>query len=654
MISFAFAGFIAGSAAIAVPIILHFIKRKPTVPEPFPAFKFLYATVANKQNRNNIRKWLILLLRCLCLLCLSLAFAWPYFPNFAKKPDSVTVLLWDNSFSMQASPYREELEKKAVDLISKADDMNPILLGMVAEHSTKWSCKFSNKPESLLNFFKQMNRGEGSSRFEHSLKQADARLSMIPAANKKIILITDRQSLPWKNVKKSAILSPGIDFELITPKHPGFNNVAILSAKITTPFIHQKQTICMEISIKNFLSSVKKGHLKVYLGDKQVAEGDVIIKNQGLTLWRCEFPVAQLSPQGGKVELTVKDDLKIDNTRWFALNPEKLPKVIIFGAAKDKVDFLQLAFSPEEDKKNVETHITHWQKFKGNIEAADMIVVREAFPIMSEIGKEFKKSVLNGKTGAIIWNDSESMRKLLLHYGIKASFLSNNDESHFGNIDFQHPLFKRFMEVKVGGLFNILFFHHPQIDLPHEADILASFSDGLPAIAEMKIGKGRLIIIASSLDMKHTDWFLSASFLPFWRELLSYAQKNETEKREFTVDMRAVRMPGTEKLTDIGTNKDISLKNNLFAPLKSGNYSVTLNSDKKIVSVNVPCIESDPTTIDKTFNWRKLISPDRELKNSVSTAGLPYDQGKSFWRYLLLIAFIAAFAELFLANRTAL
>ena len=654
MISFAFAGFIVGSAAVAVPVILHFIKRKPTVPEPFPAFKFLYATVANKQNRNNIRKWLILLLRCLCLLCLSLAFSWPYIPNFAKKPDSVTVLLWDNSFSMQASPYREELEQKAVEIISEADNMNPLLLGMVAEHSTKWSYKFSNKPESLLNFFEQMKNGEGSSRFEHTLKQADARLNIMPAEKKKIILITDRQSLPWKNVRKSAILSPGIDLELITPKHPGFNNVAILSAKIATPFIHKKQTISMEITIKNFSSGIKKGHLKIYLGDKQVAEGNVRIKKQGLTLWKCKFPVAELSPQAGRVELITEDDLKIDNTRWFALNPEKLPKVIIFGESKDKVDFLQLALSPEGDKKSVETKITHWQNLKGDINSADMIVVREGFPVMSEAGKKFKKSVFNGKTGVIIWNDTPAMRKLLLDYGIKASFLSDNDESHFGNIDFQHPVFKRFMEVKIGGLFNILFFKHPQIHLPQKAEILASFSDGSPAIAEMKLGKGRLIIIASALDRRHTDWVLSASFLPFWREVLSYSQRNKTAMRGFTVGMKSVRIPGIKKLTNIETNKDITLKNNSFTPTKSGNYTATVNSSEKIISVNVPHAESDPTTIDKNFDWRKLISPDKELKNSVSTAGLPYDQGKSFWRYLLLIAFIAAFAELLLANRTAL
>ena len=655
MISLAFAGFIAGSAAIAVPIILHFIKRKPTVPEPFPAFKFLYATVANKKNRNNIRKWIVLLLRCLCLLSLSLAFSWPYLPNFAKKPDMATVLLWDNSFSMQASPYREELEKKALDLISQADNMNPILLGMVAEHRTKWSSKFSNKPENLLNFFNQMKKGEGSSRFKYSLKKADARLNMIPAKQKKIILITDKQSLPWKNIRKTEILSPGIDLELISPNKPGFNNVAILSAKIATPFIHKKQTIEMEVNIKNFSPSIKTGHLKVYLGEKLVAEGDITIKSQDSILWRCKFPVKQLTPKPGRVELIVKDDLTIDNTRWFALNPEKLPKIIILGTAKDKVDFLKLAFSPEGTTKSAEIEVYHLQNIKGDIASADMIVVREGLPFTSKAGKGFEKAVSNGKTGVIIWNDTESMRELLLHYGIKVSFLSSNEEAHFGNIEFQHPVFKRFMEVKIGGLFNILFFKHPRMYFPPKAHTIASFSDGTPAIAEMKLGKGRLIIIDSEVDKKHTDWFLSPSFLPFWREVLNYAQKKETNKQKLTVGMRAVKIPGIQKLTNLDSNKEVPLTNNLFTPLKCGNYSATINSGNKIISVNVPPPESDPRIIDNTFDWKKLISPDRKLKNSVvNTAGLPYDQGKSFWRYLLLIALFAAFAELLLANRTAL
>jgi hypothetical protein len=100
----AFAGFLAGLAALSVPIILHFLRHKPTKNTPFPALRFLKATLARRAARNKLRKWLVLLLRCLCLVALVLAFCMPYIARFAQQPDEATVVLWDNSFSMQAAP----------------------------------------------------------------------------------------------------------------------------------------------------------------------------------------------------------------------------------------------------------------------------------------------------------------------------------------------------------------------------------------------------------------------------------------------------------------------------------------------------------------------------------------------------------------------
>ena len=68
MITLAFSGFLLGTSLIIIPVILHLLKLKPRVPHAYPALVFLYITAARRQGRNKLRKFIILLLRCLIFL----------------------------------------------------------------------------------------------------------------------------------------------------------------------------------------------------------------------------------------------------------------------------------------------------------------------------------------------------------------------------------------------------------------------------------------------------------------------------------------------------------------------------------------------------------------------------------------------------------
>ena len=73
MMHTAFPAYLAGALLILIPVVLHLLKRKVTVPVPFPSFFFLKKTAAGRQRRNSLRKYLILLCRCLAFLFLALS-----------------------------------------------------------------------------------------------------------------------------------------------------------------------------------------------------------------------------------------------------------------------------------------------------------------------------------------------------------------------------------------------------------------------------------------------------------------------------------------------------------------------------------------------------------------------------------------------------
>ena len=71
--------FLAGAAAIALPILLHLIRRTERERIPFSSLMFLKQTPPKVTRRSRLENLLLLLLRCLAFALIALAFSRPYF-----------------------------------------------------------------------------------------------------------------------------------------------------------------------------------------------------------------------------------------------------------------------------------------------------------------------------------------------------------------------------------------------------------------------------------------------------------------------------------------------------------------------------------------------------------------------------------------------
>ena len=95
-------GFLLGAFAIALPIILHFLRRQPTEVQTFPTLIFLAKSLRKKARLNSIRRWLVLLARCAVFGLLALAFARPFFAQPFESSSTALMIVLDNSYSMGA------------------------------------------------------------------------------------------------------------------------------------------------------------------------------------------------------------------------------------------------------------------------------------------------------------------------------------------------------------------------------------------------------------------------------------------------------------------------------------------------------------------------------------------------------------------------
>src|SRR3954468_5011814 len=120
--------FLAGLAAVAVPVLIHLINRERKIVVEFPSLMFLERIPYRSVRRQKIRHLLLLIMRCVALALLVAAFARPF---LQKRHAAITgagarelVILLDRSSSMAYADRwtkARDAAKKAVSGLGSTD-----------------------------------------------------------------------------------------------------------------------------------------------------------------------------------------------------------------------------------------------------------------------------------------------------------------------------------------------------------------------------------------------------------------------------------------------------------------------------------------------------------------------------------------------------
>src|SRR5258708_6436919 len=113
--------FLAGLAAIGLPIWIHLLKRHRTEPKPFPSVMLFEKREVSSVKHRRLEHLLLLALRCLMLFLLALLFAEPFINRTpeALNVKRVVVVAVDQSFSMRAADRLTKARNEALDVLAK-------------------------------------------------------------------------------------------------------------------------------------------------------------------------------------------------------------------------------------------------------------------------------------------------------------------------------------------------------------------------------------------------------------------------------------------------------------------------------------------------------------------------------------------------------
>ncbi len=618
--NFAFAAYLAGLAFLSVPIILHLLRLRPTTIKVFPSFYLLTRKIAKRQQRNNLLKYLILLCRCAALAFFCLAFAWPYFADIDLEPESAEVIIRDISFSTDTRHAQAAIQKALQQELSTVSAKTPVLGAAVAD-TIRWSGEFTADRKALDAFFSLNESAQTTSNFLQALYQADSRLGTISAARKRITVITDHQALPWRRLPTHQFLKHADEIRIRPAASPApRRNTAITSATVDTQYTLPKLELDLNVKLANFNAEETTCVLKVFLDDKLQQTREIVLlpRSEKSEQFKLKTPTAEPAPLSGKVVLeTVKDELELDNTRYFAVNPFKAPDIYLTRAAE--FDFIREALHGGSS-------IIQDGKLPEN---APLLIISDDAGLESDAAAQLDTALENGTSVIIVYRNTRTMKSLLDRFGIGVA-ADPVKQTEFEMINFEHPVFREYLEVSAGSWFDISFFEVPVLQVPPGARIIASFSGGHPAVVEMNRGRGKLIVLAASIDRAHTNFQTYGAFLPFWRELVLYCADNSREPDSFLTASQPLMLPGGE------------LKRDRAGVFKVGD---------KLYSVNVDTRESDLAPLPEPFNGAAWIAPKTaEEKPEIKLARL--DQAKDYKSLLLILMLIFAMTELLLSNRT--
>jgi Aerotolerance regulator N-terminal/von Willebrand factor type A domain len=602
--------FLAGLAAVALPILLHLRKNRPKQTVAFSSLMFLEESPPITKTRSRVQDVLLLILRCLAIALLILAFARPFFPA-KDKPVApadgavMNFILLDTSASMRGDPS-EQARKIAANLISGFPEKDWIAVA-----------GFSNQLRVLLDPERARNLPLGERKLAAqtaiSTLQADWKSTRLDAsllaalagagqdAPLRIHLIGDLQKGAELERLRGEVW-PGAVQIILHPVSPaeGWTNAGVS----ILPLDQQVQ----RARVINSVGSLKSDFTLAWSGLSEKTQISVPSGESAV------FDAPPGIAAEGKLTLS-GDDFTYDNETTWTTPAQPVAQVwspdqAQAGDASEGAYFLSRALQSTPDYK---VEIT-----------AEMPTKPPALTITSS-SADVTAVLSAGGNVLFTMRDATSSKAISNMLGMKSGEAREAQvKNHvlFGEIDFKSPVFAPFADARYSDFSSIRTWKYRVLpaDLIAKGRVLASFDSGDPAWLSFAVGKGTLHVLTTTWRPLDSQLALSTKFPPLLHALLSQAKISIGERGPLLVD---------ETHDTPGIHRNASTA-----------FTVQLDPAE---SERTPLPESELRALGLPLDPPKDFARSAEIAKEVSNAELESRQRLGWW--LLVAAAVFFLAE---------
>lgn len=712
--SFFAPAFLIGLAGLSLPVLIHFLRRKKLQVIPWAAHRFLIASIKRNKQRLQFEDLLLLLLRCLLLALIVLAFARPFFKS-AGKPgaaaaDNVaaqTVLLVDHSASTGWSDGVRTRLDEIRDLADAELTALPDGAGVaVIAYSDRVMPVIARPTRDLALVRRELARLHPVSRgsdLAPALRAALDLLDTLPHAPRRIVILGDRQKLAWQSrdaldtqAKRAADAGVAVIFR--APAGDAPVNLAVTRLDSDTADAVSGQPVRFFAEVLNG-GTAPASQIRLTLspdGDSPAAEKLIPSLAPGERV-QVEFTLTFADAGFHAVTARVPaDSLAFDDIRTLALRVSSGVRVLLVegsppvGSRISPGFFLAEALAPVPPSRKSSfpiqvTRIAVSEFSASRLADAQAVVLAGAPPLSPEPTAALERFV---RAGGGLWvfpaagnpSATDPLAALLPAETAAATVEADAAVTPSGP-PYAHPITDLWDDAANGTLSAVTLRRHlpltvrPSADSSEKTEVVAKLADGSPLLVARPLGRGRVLQSAIPGDTSWSDLPILPVFVPLVQRGLAWLQGGASAPGALGCDeaftLRTdpallghefrVLAPGRDGAPVAAGRIELAGGQptlRFTATTEPGLYRIFDDADDKkplaVFAVNPDSTESDLAPVDPA----RITAVTKEETPAAGSAGktassfhLPAWLTGDLWRLLAGAALVLFLAELVIAQR---
>ena len=595
--NFLYPVFLLGALAIAIPIVLHLLRRDVAPEVPFSAVRLLRRSPIEQSKRRWLKDLLLLAARAAALLLLAASFARPFISG-GPGAAALHIVAIDRSYSMGAPGRFEQARDLARTAIRDASLQDRVAV-VAFDDRAEVVAQPGSRADALA-AVDALQAGFGTTRYAPALTKA---IEVADGAPARLIVITDLQRTGWED--EQAMMMPStVQLELRDIGAPPAN-LALSAVRF-----ERGRAIA---TVWNS-GAARDARVTAVVDGRRVAEVSFKPAANAST----DVAVA-LRESAGVLTLTVDDPggIPADDSRYTILDAAKAPRVLLVGGGPGSGFYLSraLAVAAEADD-GFEARLVDGKALAAMPDAeltshagAVLLSTRRLDRRAREMLARWVKRG-GGLLVAAADGVEASVLSAMFGWEPPMSAVEHAADGVLLPTDVRHPIFRPF-GVLAANLGQIQFTRVWRVR-EDGWDVAARFTDGTPALIERREGQGRVVLFTSDLDRRWNDFPLHPAFVPFAVESVRYVTGSRGRVREYLVSQAPAGVrpqPGT----------------------------VQLPPDNRTVVLNVDSRESNPARLTSA-EFGNMLERVEAAPVAVAAARAEQEEARqSYWQFGLLL-----------------
>lgn len=662
--------FLAGLAAIAIPVLIHLIHRERKETVAFPSLMFLRKIPYRSVRRQKLRHLLLLAMRALALAILAFAFARPFLKrevaSAAGTDGREVVILLDRSYSMAYGTRWDRALAAARTVageIRTGDHVSLVTFGASAEQLVSPG----REPARLLAVLETLRPASDPTRFAAGFRMAAQILASSEMPRREIVLISDFHRFGF-TANDDVALPPRTSVKTVDVSRGETEDAAVTSVAVArrqegSGDGRAQATVTARITNLGTAERVVSATLE--MAGRRVETKRVPIGPRASA--QVAFAPIPVGAAETRAVVRLGADSQPSNDRFFFTVSEAAGASALIveppaGRARPNQSlFLARALSVADDpaiRVDVRSRVA-----PDDLRDRSLVVLNEADLPAGAAGERLRALVRAG--GVLVVAPGERAivpPEWQAVLPARAADVTTRNGS-LGYIDFSNALFEPFRTARVD-FSSVSVTRYRTLTPAADAQVIARLDDGAPALVDRAHGEGRIMMAAVSLDASWTDLPFHPLWVPLTHQLARRAVGGRETRTWFTVphvlDLSRegnviVESPGGTRLRVGGDSArpSLELRERGFYEVRT---SATAIGAGRPVAVNVDFAESDLSHMDPAELVAAITARSQAGTESARPRllGTPQEleQRQAIWWYLLVAALLVLAAETMLANRS--